>query len=105
MRTPSGWLAALIASPALIAPAFAADNKIAPMVETVEVMHNGETVVIQRGHDPDAQIPEAFREDRPRLPALLHPAHDRGPRRRDDRRARDAGVSVSHRTTVTIHSW
>jgi rhodanese-related sulfurtransferase len=74
MRTPVLLAAALIASPALVAPAFAADNKIAPMVETVEVLHNGETVIIQRGHDPDAQIPEAFRKtDRGCPPFCIQP--------------------------------
>jgi rhodanese-related sulfurtransferase len=40
----------------------AADNKISNLIETVEVKHNGETVVISRGHDRDATLPEIFQK-------------------------------------------
>jgi rhodanese-related sulfurtransferase len=40
----------------------AADNMIAPGLETVEVKHDGETVVVERGHDLDAKLPEAFQK-------------------------------------------
>lgn len=50
---------ACLGSPALVA---AAENKITPMLETVEVIHNGEKVTIQRGHDRDATLPEMFQK-------------------------------------------
>ena len=69
MRTPVLLAAAFVAG-----PLFAADNKIAPMIDTVEVMHNGATVVIQRGHDRDAELPEAFRKtDRGCPPFCIQP--------------------------------
>jgi rhodanese-related sulfurtransferase len=53
----------LLASGMLFAAAVgAADNMISPKVESVEVMHNGETVVVKRGHDSDAKLPEAFQK-------------------------------------------
>ncbi|KAA6183797.1 rhodanese-like domain-containing protein [Thiohalocapsa marina] len=42
--------------------AFAADNRISASIETVEVKHNGETVIIQRGHDRGATLPEIFQK-------------------------------------------
>jgi len=49
---------------ALLAGGFsvAAENMIAPGLETVEVKHNGEVVVVERGHDLDAKLPEAFQK-------------------------------------------
>jgi rhodanese-related sulfurtransferase len=38
----------------------AADNKITATLESVDVMHNGQVVTVQRGHDRDAALPEAF---------------------------------------------
>jgi rhodanese-related sulfurtransferase len=55
----------LIAAIACLAPtsaALAADNMITPMLETVDVIHKGETVTIQRGHDRDATLPEMFQK-------------------------------------------
>jgi rhodanese-related sulfurtransferase len=56
---------ALLVALACVVPstaAFAADNKITPMLESVEVIHDGEPVTIQRGHDRDATIPEMFQK-------------------------------------------
>jgi rhodanese-related sulfurtransferase len=56
------------------ASAFAADNKITPLIETVEVKNNGETVVIQRGHDRDATLPAIFQKtDRGCPPFCVQP--------------------------------
>lgn len=53
-----GLLTGLLA----VAPAFAADNKIAPMLESVAVTHNGQPVTITRGHNPEATLPEFFQK-------------------------------------------
>jgi rhodanese-related sulfurtransferase len=56
---------ALIAALACLTPALgalAADNRITPLLETVEVMHNGQPVTIQRGHHRDATLPEMFQK-------------------------------------------
>jgi rhodanese-related sulfurtransferase len=42
--------------------AIGAENLIAPGLATVEVKHGDETVIIQRGHDLDAKLPEAFQK-------------------------------------------
>jgi rhodanese-related sulfurtransferase len=42
--------------------AWGADNMIAPGMQTVEVKHDGETVVVERGHDLDATLPKAFQK-------------------------------------------
>lgn len=58
LRTP------LIAVPLLMAAvsAIGAENKIAPMIESVDVTHDGETVTITRGHDRNATLPEIFQK-------------------------------------------
>lgn len=56
---------ALLVTLACAAPgmtALAADNKITPMMETVEIIHNGQPMTIQRGHDRDATLPEMFQK-------------------------------------------
>ncbi|MGB5832532.1 MAG: rhodanese-like domain-containing protein [Thiohalocapsa sp.] len=54
--------------------AIAADNKISPLITEVEVTHNGETVVISRGHDRDAILPEVFQKtDRGCPPFCVQP--------------------------------
>ncbi|NCA71272.1 MAG: rhodanese-like domain-containing protein [Sphingobacteriia bacterium] len=58
-------LHAMIGVLACLAPAtfaLAADNRITPLLETVEVIHNGQPVTIQRGHDRDATLPEMFQK-------------------------------------------
>lgn len=42
--------------------AAAADNKITPAIDAVQVMHHGQPVTIQRGHDPEARLPEVFQK-------------------------------------------
>ena len=51
-----------ISASTLSVNATAADNKISPLVSTVEVKHDGETVVISRGHDQNATLPEIFQK-------------------------------------------
>jgi rhodanese-related sulfurtransferase len=41
---------------------WAEDNMIAPGLASVEVQHDGEAVVVQRGHNLDAKLPEAFQK-------------------------------------------
>ena len=42
--------------------ALAADNRITPTLDSVQIQHNGQTVTIERGHDPHATLPEAFQK-------------------------------------------
>jgi rhodanese-related sulfurtransferase len=73
MRTPISLIAA---APLLLAGtmATAADNKISPMIESVEVTNNGETVTVTRGHDRDAKLPEIFQKtDRGCPPFCVQP--------------------------------
>ncbi|MGD8208207.1 MAG: rhodanese-like domain-containing protein [Thiohalocapsa sp.] len=54
--------------------ALATENRISPLIESVQVKHNGETVVIQRGHDRDATLPEIFQKtDRGCPPFCVQP--------------------------------
>ena len=70
IRAAGGLLAGLVIS-GMVA---AADNKIAPMITSVEVMHNGQPVVIERGHDRDATLPKAFQKtDRGCPPFCVQP--------------------------------
>jgi rhodanese-related sulfurtransferase len=56
--------------------AIAADNKITPMIESVEVTDDGETVTITRGHDRNATLPEIFQKtDRGCPPFCVQPMH------------------------------
>jgi len=49
-------------------------NKIAPMIESVVVTHNGQPVTIARGHNPDAHLPEFFQKtDRGCPPFCVQP--------------------------------
>jgi rhodanese-related sulfurtransferase len=67
-------LAATALSVALSAPLAAAENKIAPMIESVQVVHNGQPVTVQRGHDPEARLPELFaKTDRSCPPFCVQP--------------------------------
>lgn len=52
----------------------AADNRITEDLVGVEVMHNGERLVIGRGHDPEATLPELFQKtDRGCPPFCVQP--------------------------------
>lgn len=55
-------IAGLVPALAALPPALAEGNKIAPMIESVQVMHHGQPVTIQRGHDPQAHLPEFFQK-------------------------------------------
>jgi rhodanese-related sulfurtransferase len=62
----------------LSAPAFvsATENKITPNLTSVEVVHNGQKVIISRGHDPKATLPAAFEKtDRGCPPFCVQPMH------------------------------
>mgnify|MGYP003701681351 FL=1 len=51
-----------------------AENMIAPDLESIEVMHNGEKVVIMRHHDKDATLPAEFlKTDRGCPPFCVQP--------------------------------
>jgi rhodanese-related sulfurtransferase len=57
-----------------VGAAAGADNRITRDLETVEVRDNGRTVVIERGHDPDARLPELFQKtDRGCPPFCVQP--------------------------------
>jgi rhodanese-related sulfurtransferase len=62
MRSTAILAIALATSLAAAPAAFAEGNKIAPMIESVQVTHNGQPVTIQRGHNPEAHLPEAFQK-------------------------------------------
>ncbi len=50
------------------------DNLIAPGLASVEIQHDGESIVIKRGHDPQATLPETFQKtDRSCPPFCLQP--------------------------------
>ncbi|WPL16862.1 Rhodanese-like domain protein [Thiorhodovibrio winogradskyi] len=52
----------------------AADNRITPDIESVEVMHKGEPITIERGHDRDATLPEMYQKtDRGCPPFCVQP--------------------------------
>lgn len=51
-----------------------AENKITPDIESVEVMHNGEKILVMRGHDNTATLPEEFlKTDRGCPPFCVQP--------------------------------
>lgn len=51
-----------------------AENKISAEIDSVEVMHNGEKVVVMRGHDNTATLPEEFlKTDRGCPPFCIQP--------------------------------
>ena len=62
MRSTAILAIALATSLTAAPAAFAEGNKIAPMIESVQVTHNGQPVTIQRGHNPEAHLPEAFQK-------------------------------------------
>ncbi|MCG6861399.1 MAG: hypothetical protein LJE70_09030 [Chromatiaceae bacterium] len=55
-------------------PVAAAGNKITPDLDAVEVIHNGQKVVVTRGHDSSATLPEEFlKTDRGCPPFCVQP--------------------------------
>lgn len=66
--------AAAVLASLTAAPLWAGENKIAPMIDAVQVMHKGQPVTIQRGHDLDAHLPEIFsKTDRGCPPFCVQP--------------------------------
>jgi len=58
----------------LCALASAADNRITPTLESIEVMHHGQAVTIERGQDPEAVLPEMYQKtDRGCPPYCVQP--------------------------------
>ena len=62
MNSPAVFAIALVSVLAAAHPAAAADNKITPTLDAVQVMHQGQPIIIRRGHDPEAHLPEAFQK-------------------------------------------
>ncbi|AHF03396.1 sulfurtransferase [Marichromatium purpuratum 984] len=59
---------------AAITPAHGAENRISPEIESVTISHQGEPVIIARGHDRDATLPEEFQKtDRGCPPFCVQP--------------------------------
>jgi len=72
-QTTTATLLIVLAS-ALPATLLAADNRISADIESMDVMHNGQTVTIQRGHDRDAILPAMFQKtDRGCPPFCVQP--------------------------------
>jgi len=73
-RSPAVALGLALAAGLAATGAFSAENKITPLIESVEVEDDGETVVIERGHDLDATLPEFFQKtDRGCPPFCVQP--------------------------------
>ena len=65
---------ALIALLAAGGGVFAADNKISPTLQSVDVMHDGKPITVQRGHNRESELPEIFRKtDRGCPPFCVQP--------------------------------
>ncbi len=72
-QTTTATLLIVLAS-ALPGALLAADNRISPTLESLDVIHNGQTVTIQRGHDRDAILPAMFQKtDRGCPPFCVQP--------------------------------
>lgn len=72
-QTTAATLFAVLASTSSGA-LLAADNRISPALESLDVRHNGQTVTIQRGHDRDATLPAMFQKtDRGCPPFCVQP--------------------------------
>jgi rhodanese-related sulfurtransferase len=61
MRMPTLLTLTVIAG-VCAGPALAEGNKITPMLDSVQVMHDGKPVTIERGHDPQAHLPEVYQK-------------------------------------------
>jgi rhodanese-related sulfurtransferase len=72
-QTTTTMLLIVLAS-TLAGSVLAADNRISADLESVDVIHNGQTVTIQRGHDRDATLPAMFQKtDRGCPPFCVQP--------------------------------
>ncbi|RKT46594.1 rhodanese-like domain-containing protein [Thiocapsa rosea] len=69
--TATLWIVLASALPGTL---LAADNRISANIESIDVVHNGQTVTIQRGHDRDATLPAMFQKtDRGCPPFCVQP--------------------------------
>jgi rhodanese-related sulfurtransferase len=67
-------LGVLLAGLLLPLALMAEENRITPNIQSVQVMHNGEMVTIERGSDRDATLPETFQKtDRGCPPFCVQP--------------------------------
>ena len=67
-------LMALTLSVGIPVLALAADNRITPSLESVQIQHNGQTITIQRGHNLNATLPEVYQKtDRGCPPFCVQP--------------------------------
>lgn len=67
-----GYMVALVAAKPAVAEMAAETGTMG--IQAVEIMHNGETVVIERGHDENATLPAAFlKTDRTCPPFCIQP--------------------------------
>ncbi|MBV5274613.1 MAG: rhodanese-like domain-containing protein [Lamprocystis purpurea] len=74
MNRSAVFAIALLSAFAAIQPAAAEGNKITPKLDSVQVMHNGQPVTVQRGHDPAAHLPAIFQKtDRGCPPFCVQP--------------------------------
>jgi rhodanese-related sulfurtransferase len=75
MKTPSfAFRLSILAGLLLPLAVTAAENRITPDLVSVQVMHNGEMMTIQRGHDREARLPEEFQKtDRGCPPFCVQP--------------------------------
>jgi rhodanese-related sulfurtransferase len=74
MKNTALFAATLVAALGVPGLTLAADNKITPLLDEVEVTHNGEKVIISRGHDRDATLPALFQKtDRGCPPFCVEP--------------------------------
>ncbi len=62
LQRRTGELSAVTCGLLVAGIACAAENLITHGLEAVEVKHDGETIVVKRGHDLDARLPEAFQK-------------------------------------------
>jgi rhodanese-related sulfurtransferase len=76
MKTSFRVLVSLLATTTLALPLqlLAAENRITPEIVSVQVMHEGQPITIERGHDLAATLPEPFQKtDRGCPPFCIQP--------------------------------
>ncbi|MGQ9831238.1 MAG: rhodanese-like domain-containing protein [Thermochromatium sp.] len=75
MHITDSWrLGAMLVGLSLSIPVMAADNRITPTLEALDVVHAGKTVTIRRGNDPNAVLPEVYQKtDRGCPPFCVQP--------------------------------
>ncbi|HYN79467.1 MAG TPA: rhodanese-like domain-containing protein [Lamprocystis sp. (in: g-proteobacteria)] len=74
MNRPAVFAIALLSALTVAYPTAAQDNRITPKLVSVQVMHQGQPVTVQRGHDPAAHLPEVFQKtDRGCPPFCVQP--------------------------------